>query len=64
MKNGGIIEGLGPESTVDYYKKIIAAFNAKYVDTAYPEIIIYSANINEFMKYVETKNWYRISEWL
>ena len=64
MKTIGIIGGLGPESTVDYYKEIIAAFNAKYVEIAYPEIIIYSANINEFMKFVETRNWPGLSEWL
>lgn len=64
MKTIGIIGGLGPESTVDYYKEIIAAFNAKYVEMAYPEIIIYSANLNELMKFVETKNWPRLSEWL
>ena len=39
MKTIGIIGGLGPESTVDYYKEIIAAFNAKYVEMTYPEII-------------------------
>jgi aspartate racemase len=64
MKTIGIIGGLGPESTVDYYKEIIAAFNAKYVEMTYPEIIIYSASINELMKFVETKNWPRLSEWL
>jgi len=64
MKTIGIIGGLGPESTVDYYKEIIAAFNVKYVEMTYPEIIIYSASINELMKFVETKNWPRLSEWL
>jgi aspartate racemase len=64
MKTIGIIGGLGPESTVDYYKEIIAAFHAKYAETGYPEIIIYSANINEFMKFVETKIWSGLSEWL
>ncbi len=64
MKTIGIIGGLGPESTVDYYKEIIAAFNAKYVEMTYPEIIIYSTNINELMKFVETKNWPGLSEWL
>ena len=64
MKTIGIIGGLGPESTVDYYKEIIAAFNAKYVEMVYPEIIIYSVNLNEFMKFVETKNWLGLSEWL
>ena len=64
MKPIGIIGGLGPESTVDYYKEIIAAFNARYDEMAYPEVIIYSVNIDEFMKFVETKNWPGLSEWL
>ncbi len=64
MKTIGIIGGLGPESTVDYYKEIISAFNARYDEMVYPEIIIYSVNINEFMNFVETKNWLGLSEWL
>jgi len=64
MKTIGIIGGLGPESTVDYYKEIIAAFNARYDEMTYPEIIIYSVNIDEFMKFVETENWPGLSEWL
>jgi aspartate racemase len=64
MKTIGIIGGLGPESTVDYYKEIIAAFHARYDEMVYPEIIIYSVNIDEFMKFVETENWSGLSEWL
>ena len=64
MKTIGIIGGLGPESTVDYYKEIIAAFHARYDEMVYPEIIIYSVNIDEFVKFVETENWQGLSEWL
>ncbi len=64
MKNIGILGGLGPESTVDYYKEIIAAFNHQYRDLAYPDIIVYSANINAFMKLVEREDWLAMTEWL
>ncbi len=64
MKTIGIIGGIGPESTVDYYKEIIAAFHTKYSDLAYPEIIVYSVNMNELLKFIETKNWPELSEWL
>ena len=64
MKTIGLIGGLGPESTVDYYKEIISSFNSKHADLAYPEIVIYSANLNEFMGFVNTKQWKKISEWL
>ena len=62
MKTIGIIGGLGPESTVDYYKEIISSFNTKHADLAYPEIIIYSANLNEFTELVNTKQWQKISQ--
>ncbi|MFV0591664.1 MAG: aspartate/glutamate racemase family protein [Draconibacterium sp.] len=47
MKNIGILGGLGPEATIDYYKAIIDHFNKHYTggDKVYPEIVIYSVDI-------------------
>jgi len=64
MKTIGIIGGIGPESTVDYYKEIISAFINNHADLAYPEIIVYSANMNELMEFVNAQEWDRLSEWL
>ena len=64
MKRIGILGGLGPESTVDYYKEIIGAFNTRYTELAYPEIIIFSANLNQFLCYVEAGNWQGLGEML
>ena len=64
MKKIGILGGLGPESTVDYYKEIIGAFNSKYTHLAYPDILVYSANINELMTFVGDENWQGLSKWL
>jgi aspartate racemase len=64
MKIIGILGGLGPESTSDYYKEIISIFNTEYPEFAYPEIIIYSANLNEFMQFVKISAWGRLTEWL
>jgi aspartate racemase len=64
MKKIGIIAGLGPESTVDYYKEIITAFNTKYKDLAYPEMVIYSANINKLLEFVNSKRWSEFADWL
>jgi aspartate racemase len=64
MKRIGILGGLGPESTVDYYKEIIAAFNHQYRELAYPEIIIYSVNMNAVMKLVECEDWRALSKLL
>jgi aspartate racemase len=64
MKKIGIIGGIGPESTVDYYKLIIGAFHGKQADLGYPEIIIYSANLSSLMRILEAKEWDNLTEWL
>jgi len=64
MKKIGILGGLGPESTVDYYKEIINTFNQQYRELAYPEIIVYSANLNAFMEMVTEEDWPTMVEWL
>lgn len=64
MKKIGIVGGLGPESTADYYKEIISAFNTKYKDLAYPEIFIYSLNLKELLDFINRQKWAEISQWL
>jgi aspartate racemase len=64
IKRIGLIGGIGPESTVDYYKGIINSFQTGYPDLGYPEIIIYSANLSELMEILEKKDRDRLVEWL
>ena len=47
MKTLGIIGGLGPESTVDYYRLIIAAYRQQKQDGSYPAIIINSIDLQK-----------------
>ena len=63
MKKIGLIGGIGPESTIDYYRLIIRAFqDRKSAD--YPEILVYSANLSELLKLMEEKRWADLTEWL
>lgn len=64
MKKIGIIGGIGPESTVDYYKQIIGAFRQTGDGLTYPEIIVYSANLSELMALIEARQWDRMVDWL
>ena len=64
MKRIGIIGGIGPESTVDYYKMIISEFHERQAVLGYPEIIIYSANLSSLMKILEANDWENLTEWL
>lgn len=57
MKKIGIIGGLGPEATIDYYKEIINAFKNVSDDLNYPEIIIYSVNMAEFLGLMKLKKY-------
>ena len=57
MKRIGIIGGLGPEATVDYYKEIINAFKNEKGDLDYPEIIIYSVNMAYFIGLMKEKKY-------
>jgi aspartate racemase len=47
MRTLGIIGGLGPESTIDYYRSILARFRARKPDSGYPHIIINSLDVDK-----------------
>jgi len=64
VKKIGLIGGVGPESTPDYYKLIIGAFRERRADSGYPEIIIYSANLAELMELVNGQRWDDLTNWL
>lgn len=60
MKKVGIIGGIGPVSTLDYYSGIINGFREKTNSADYPEIIIYSINMTEMLSYVSNKDWEKL----
>lgn len=57
MRKIGLIGGLGPESTLEYYRKIIASFKESYEQTGYPEIVIDSLDMKNFTSLVEDGKW-------
>jgi aspartate racemase len=64
MKKIGIIGGLGPESTIDYYRGIIDAFKPTYEELGFPEIAIESVDLRSFTKHAQGGAWERITEML
>jgi aspartate racemase len=64
MRKIGIIGGVGPESTIDYYKRIIGHFRERGVESACPEMIIYSVDLAEFSGILETRQRERLTGWL
>lgn len=53
MTTVGIIGGLGPESTVDYYRRILAAWEREDPSTA-PSLVIDSLDVQRALRLVDT----------
>jgi aspartate racemase len=47
MRTVGIIGGLGPESTIDYYRSILVRYRARKPDGGYPRILINSLDVDK-----------------
>ena len=52
MKKVGIIGGIGPESSIEYYRLIIKRFQDRLGTKDYPELVIHSINMTEMLDYV------------
>jgi aspartate racemase len=64
MKTLGIIGGLGPESTIDYYQKIIALYRERIGDGSYPEFIINSVNLKKGLDFMAANNLAGMADYL
>jgi len=53
MKSLGVIGGLGPESTIDYYQRIIAIYRERTRDGSYPRFIIISVDLKKGLDFME-----------
>jgi aspartate racemase len=47
MRTAGMIGGLGPESTIDYYRSILARYRTRKPDGGYPHVIINSLDVDK-----------------
>lgn len=57
MKTVGVIGGIGPESTIEYYRLLIAAYRARTVDGSYPPIIINSIDLSKMVSFFEASQY-------
>jgi len=55
-KTVGIIGGVGPESTIDYYRLIIGEYQKQKPDGSYPPIIINSINLQKMVGFLEAND--------
>ena len=62
MKKLGIVGGVGPESTIEYYKEINEGFRKRSNSNNYPKMIIDSLNLAEMYSLVANKQWKEFTE--
>jgi aspartate racemase len=64
MKTVGLLGGLGPESTIDYYRQIIALYRERLADGSYPSIVINSVDVNKGLRLATEKRHAELADYL
>jgi aspartate racemase len=64
VKTIGIIGGIGPESTVEYYRSIIAFYSERIPDGSYPSIIINSIDLKKVLDLVSANELPELADYL
>lgn len=62
MKTLGIIGGLGPESTIDYYGRIIEIYRERTRDDSYPQFLVNSVALDKVRELVIADDRTRLAE--
>lgn len=64
MQTLGIIGGTGPESTIEYYRQIIAAYKEQKQDGSYPSIIINSIDLKKMLELISANQLPEVTQYL
>ena len=64
MKRVGLIGGIAPASTIEYYKLIIDRWRAQVPDGGYPSIIIDSIDLQRLLALAGAKQYDQLVQWL
>src|SRR6266404_5861006 len=64
MKTLGMIGGIGPESSIDYYKNIIALYRERQRDGSYPQFVINSIDLKKGIDFMNANDLAAMAEFL
>ncbi len=56
-KKIGIIGGMSPESTIEYYQYITRTYTERFGDYGYPEVLIYSVSFQPYVDWPNQGRW-------
>lgn len=64
MKTVGMIAGIGPESTVEYYRSIITSYRERRHAGSYPSIIINCIDLKQMLDLIGASELAEVPEYL
>lgn len=64
MRSAGIIGGIGPESTIDYYRLILSRYRERRPDGTAPSILINSVDIQQIIDAMTAGDFPRVTEYV
>jgi aspartate racemase len=64
MKTVGIVGGIAPESTIEYYRAIIAGYREHSPVGDYPSIIINSINLRRMIELITANELAKVTDYL
>jgi aspartate racemase len=64
MKTVGIVGGIAPASTIEYYRFIIDSYREQNPNGSYPSILINSINLTKVLDLVKASRWPELIEYL
>ena len=64
MKTLGIIGGIAPESTIEYYRLIVASYRARDAGGNYPPLIINSINLTKMIDLITANKLAEVTEYV
>ncbi len=64
MKTLGIIGGIGPESTIEYYRLLVTRYRAQTDDRRYPSILLNSIDMKRMRDFIEADRWPEVIRYL
>ena len=64
MKTVGIVGGIGPESTIEYYRSIISSYREQKQDGSYPSILINSIDVTKMLGLIGENKLKEVTDYL
>jgi aspartate racemase len=64
MKRIGLLGGIGPESTIEYYRALVAGHRARVGDGSYPRLIVNSIDMQKMLGFVESGRLPELADYL